>query len=90
VACTGKIPKWDGEFWAASHTEQAVIIQHAGQPTQKISCSDPKFSEGVWLTYDSLGCLYQQLIMNCSQWKSETPECKPVPKQMVQDFLKGM
>ena len=82
-----KMPHWDGEFWAGDHNERAVVIRKPNQAVRKIPADSPEFSNGAWLTYRSIGCLAQQLVLNCKEWKSPTPECKEVDQQTIKNLL---
>ena len=73
-----KMPRWDGEFLAGDHQNERVV----GETGKAVSCKDPEFSDGVWLSYQDVGCLYQQLIQNCRAWKQQQPKCEPVTPEM--------
>lgn len=70
------IPKWDGEFWAADHETGQVQVKKNGQVVKFISAVDPKFSDGAWVSYDDIGCLYQAFVNNCKEWQTLTPKCE--------------
>lgn len=84
---TANMPHWDGEFWSSNH-EKLAIERPQDTPPRIIYANDPRFSQGVWLSYDSVNCLYQQLILNCREWKDPAPTCQPVPGSRVEDALK--
>lgn len=89
AACGKKypMPRWDGEFWKADHTRQAVVIETPGQPPRGFLTSDPFFSEGYWVHEHALSCLYQQVVMNCASWKEKQPKCKYVEPEAMQLFV---
>lgn len=90
VACTtGTLPHWDGEFWAGDATAQSVR-RSQDNPPREIKASDPEFSKGVWMSYQSLSCLYQQLILNCAKWVEANPICKPIPDAIVEQLSTGV
>lgn len=81
------MPQWDGKFWQADH-ETMSVKRTQDTPPSEIKAEDPKFSEGVWLSYHDLGCLYQQLVLNCKAWKDPAPKCEPVENSIIRHELK--
>ena len=82
-----QMPKWDGKIWAGDHKNQRVVRTQENPPAE-ILTSDPQFSDGVWMSYPDLSCLYQQLVFNCKEWKQAEPECKPVSNKKIRKFVK--
>lgn len=80
-------PEWDGKFWAADHKTMSVK-RNQDKPPSEIKAEDPKFSEGVWVSYQDLACLYMQLINNCESWKNPKPVCEPLDTGTIKSALK--
>jgi hypothetical protein len=83
------MPRWDGKFWAGDHEYQRVV-RNQENPPAFIETNDPRFSKGVWLTYQDLSCLYQQLVLNCEKWKEQNPECKPISDDLIVGYLNAL
>lgn len=81
------MPQWDGKIWQASHKTMSVK-RTQDTPPSEIKAEDPKFSEGVWISYQDLSCLYQQLILNCSSWVNPKPVCEPLDVEFMKSALK--
>ena len=82
------MPQWDGKLWQADHLTMSVK-RTQDIPPSEIKAEDPKFSKGVWISYEDLSCLYQQLINNCSAWKDPKPVCEPIEIEAVELGLKA-
>lgn len=81
------MPKWEGKIWAGDHKNQRVVRAQETPPAE-ILTSDPKFSDGIWMSYADLSCLYQQLVLNCKAWKKDEPKCEPVDRKTIKRYLK--
>lgn len=68
LGCVGKVPVWDGKIYAGDHQRQAVV---RAQENEIIMTSDPRFSGGVWMTYEDLRSFYELYVLGCKEWKSD-------------------
>lgn len=91
VACgsSAKMPRWDGKTFAGDHKRQAVV-RLQDDPQTIIPTSDPRFSRGAWISYHDLGCLYQQLVLNCKEWRDLEPKCTPIDDKVVVQAIKSI
>jgi hypothetical protein len=83
VGCNGTVPpKTDVKWYKGSSKDQAMVRTQDG-PATVIPASSPAFDDMVGLTIQDMGCLYQQIILNCKEWKDPTPACTPVSKEVL-------
>ncbi len=77
-------PVWNGRTWAGNHENQTIERK---QDDLVMKTSDPRFSGGVWMSYESLECLFIQFINNVEAWKDPKKECVNSNPDAVRKFL---
>lgn len=69
------MPRWEGKWWSADHRLPGVVGPPTEKPRRYIHARNPYFSQGVWVSYEDLACLYEQLILNCKDYIEAQPKC---------------
>lgn len=64
---SGPIPKWNGEIYAGDSAHDGVTRE---QEHEFISARDPKFDQGVWISYANFRTFYSTYVLGCKQWRS--------------------
>ncbi len=80
------LPKWPGLLWAGN-PEIGGIERTQDTPPSQLSASDGRFKNYVSMSYEDLGCLYQSFVLNCRDWFTLTPTCRPTDVKTIQKFI---
>lgn len=75
-------PVWEGKIFDADHESQSVIRAQTGE---QVFCFQPKFGEGVWISYRDLGCLFDQYINNVKEFSDPNKKCTRPPEDEGSD-----
>ena len=79
-------PIWNGKIWAGD-PDHGQVIRAQDPPPNTISAFDPKFKDGIWMSYADLSCMYFSFVNNCKDWFTLTPSCPSVSKKELSKFF---
>ena len=81
-------PTWNGKIWAGSSDKVGI---ERSQEKQVIQCGNPEFDRYIAMTYQDLGCIYEQYIQNVKEWKDPSRKCSgKISEKSVKQALQYM
>lgn len=84
-SCASQIPRSDLRFWAGDSGAQGVT---RSQENQTLSCADPGFDLGLWISYADFRSFIETYVLSCKEWDSDGPMISREDwKRLIEKFL---
>lgn len=69
-SCATQIPRTDVRFWAGDSGARGVTRSQDGQT---LSCADPRFDLGLWMSYADFREFVRIYVLGCKEWDDSGP-----------------